>query len=97
MLQGLVSDATRHPLRLQQLPPTDTTAQRFRHAIHDSIMLTDYACMERNLASLFGTRAPQRRRRKRLAKKLAARGGMLRCRGVIQSWLYAWPEMRRYV
>lgn len=87
----------RHPILLQQLPPTDTAAPRFRQTMHDSIMLTDYSSMERNLVSLFGTRAPQRHRRKRLAKKIAARGGMLRCRGVIQSWLGAWPKMRWYV
>lgn len=50
--------------------------------------------VQREQRKLYGTRAPQRRRRKRLAKKIAARGGMLHYRGLVQSFYRAWPALR---
>lgn len=40
-----------------------------------------------------GPRAPRRVRRKRLAKKLAKRGNMLRARGLLQTYSRTWPAM----
>jgi hypothetical protein len=42
----------------------------------------------------FGPVAPKRKRPKRVAKKIAARGGMLRARGVVQSLYRASSAMR---
>lgn len=47
------------------------------------------------LRKSFGPKAPLRRRPKRVAKKLAKRGGMLRCNGLMQSFYAAWPELGR--
>ena len=60
----------------------------------------DYAAIEyrtlRNLYGALGPRAPKRKRRKRLAKKIAQRGGMLKTCGVVQSYFDAWPAVRMY-
>jgi hypothetical protein len=82
--QGLVSDS--HRLVLRNLNTWHRSFDYRMPSLHDSFR-SNYN---------FGPRAPKRKRPKRLAKKLALRGGMLRCRGPVQSLAQAWPEMRRW-
>ena len=42
-----------------------------------------------------GPVAPARRRRRRVSEKLRKRGGYMRCRGLAQNWLRAWPELAK--
>jgi hypothetical protein len=48
---------------------------------------------------ILGARAPVRRRRKRVAKKIAKRGGRAHYRipAALAAFYRAWPEMQRYV
>lgn len=56
-----------------------------------------YSAAEQRIAAIFGLlagpRAPKRKRPRRVAKKVARRGGMLRARGLVQSMATAWPAM----
>jgi hypothetical protein len=46
--------------------------------------------------NLLGPRAPVRKRPRRLAKKIAKRGCMLRSRGFVQSFFRRWPEAAQW-
>ena len=78
--------------------PLLTTQNAYFQALHVHNNF-NYAALEVSVArrlgfcKAIGPRAPKRKRRKRLAKKLRKRGGMLRARGLVQSYWAAWPEM----
>lgn len=101
-VQGLVSDSVRthvdpqtNLLKVHGLSWTgvrEYTSERraWYVMVHDS-----HEQLMRRLArkDAFGPLAPRRHRPKRVAKKLAQRGGMLRCKGLIQNMHRAWPAM----
>lgn len=87
-IQGLVSDMHRRPPQF---------VSGLGGGLHDEIEVWESHVRDRQRKTqraIFGPRVDGRKRKKRLRKKLAKRGHMRRCRGVIQSTHRAWPAMK---
>lgn len=90
-IQGMLSEALRMPL-----DSLFHTAPGLRMSVHDEAFAWHHHVdrqQRRWRRELIGPKAPERKRPKRVAKKIAQRGGMLRCDGLIQRMYAAWPVM----